>query len=283
MVNRLSFLSKTRSFLKMPQRCICGVFMSISVVFCAVRVVGGVLCRLRVFELGVASRVPRERADEWLVMFSEVAEQKDEYEVFYEQFNTSKSGNEQNGQNDGYRGTNESIVAVPSSLFREWRKGNYDVLYNKVALQDFCWLGCASGWRTLPQREGANFSSKRMADPVDGYALHQLKGFDGMGQEFVIKGLSYNISSASINVAEEFSVPLELGVDSSQEVVGSVSFTSIIHVDFARMFSIDVSMTTVISVETTSAGAIPSAFDVIGSGLSTSAISGGSTRRIGSW
>ena len=75
---------QNKDFLKMPQRCICGVFVSISAVFRTVRVVGGVLCRTRVFELGVVSRVPRERADECLVMFCEVAEQKDEYEVLYD-------------------------------------------------------------------------------------------------------------------------------------------------------------------------------------------------------
>ena len=122
-----------------------------------------------------------------------------------------------------------------------------------------------------------------MADPVDEYAVHKLKGFDGTDQEFVIKSLSYNISSVSVNVAEDLSVPLELGVANAQEVVGLVSFTSIIHVVFARMFSIDVSLTTVSSVETTSANAILSAFNVTGSGLSMSTISGGSTRRIGSW
>ena len=238
---------------------------------------------MRVFELGVASRVPRERADECLVMFSEVADQKDEYEVFYEQFNASKSGNEQNGQNDRYRGTDETIDAVSSSSFREWRKGNYEVLNDKVVLQDFCWLGCASGWRILSQREGANFSSKRIADPVDEYAVHQLKEFDGTDQEFVIKGLSYNVSSVSANVAEDFSVTFELGVAHAEEVVGLASFTSIIQVVSARMFSIDISMITVSSVETTSASAILIAFSVTGSGLSVSTISGGSTRRIGFW
>ena len=277
------FPQQNKEFLKMPQRCICGVFMSISVVVCAVRVVGGVLCCMRVFVLGVASRVPRERADVCLVMFSEVDEQKDKYGAFYERSNAFESGDEQNGRNDGYRDVDESTVAVPSSLFRERRKGNYEALYNGVAWQDFCWLGCASGWRTLPQREGANFSSGRMADPGDEHVVHQLKGSDGMGQEFMIKSLRYNVSSVNIDVAEEFSLTSELGVDNAQEIVGLVSFSSIILADFSRVFSIDVSMIVVSSVETASAGAVPSALDVIGSGLSTSTISGGSTRRIGSW
>ena len=140
--------------------------------FHAVRVADGVLCRMRVFELRVVSRVPRERADEGLVVFCEVAEQKDGYEVFCD----------------------------------------------KVVLQDFCWLRCASGWRTLPRQEGANFNSRRMADLVDDCAVHQLKEFDGTDQEFVIEGLSYNVSSMDVNVAEDFSVPLELGITNAEEV-----------------------------------------------------------------
>ena len=41
---------RNKEFLKMPQRRICGVFENISVVFRAVRVLGGTLCRERVFE-----------------------------------------------------------------------------------------------------------------------------------------------------------------------------------------------------------------------------------------
>ena len=108
---------------------------------------------------------------------------KDEYEKSYEQFvkcmklgirensvddfeivellrfNTSKSGDEQisfkeyvdrmkEGQNDNYHITGESIAVASSSFFWEYlRKKGHEVLY--------------------------------MADPVDEYAVHQLKEFDG--------------------------------------------------------------------------------------------------------
>merc|ERR1711881_51748 len=118
-----------------------------------------------------------------LEMFAEIAEKKDDYKKFYEQFGkclklgvhedstnrtkvpellrfqTSKSGDEQisfkeyvdrmkEGQNDIYYITGESIAAVSSSPFMETlRKKGLEVLY--------------------------------MVDPIDEYAVQQLKEFDG--------------------------------------------------------------------------------------------------------
>ncbi|CAE7252451.1 HSP90 [Symbiodinium natans] len=118
-----------------------------------------------------------------LEMFAEIAEKKDDYKKFYEQFgkclklgvhedstnrtklaellryHTSKSGDEQislkeyvdrmkEGQNDIYYITGESIAAVSSSPFLETlRKKGIEVLY--------------------------------MIDPVDEYSVQQLKEFDG--------------------------------------------------------------------------------------------------------
>merc|ERR1712185_393585 len=118
-----------------------------------------------------------------LEMFAEISEKKDDYKKFYEQFsknlklgihedstnrakiaellrfNTSKSGDEQislkeyvdrmkEGQNDIYYITGESIAAVSASPFLEsLRKKGLEVLY--------------------------------MVDPIDEYAVQQLKEFDG--------------------------------------------------------------------------------------------------------
>merc|ERR1740127_177556 len=118
-----------------------------------------------------------------LEMFAEIAEKKDDYKKFYEQFGkclklgihedstnrqkiaellryqTSKSGDEsisfkeyvdrmKEGQNDIYYITGESVAAVSSSPFLEaLRKKGLEVLY--------------------------------MCDPVDEYAVQQLKEFEG--------------------------------------------------------------------------------------------------------
>merc|ERR1712099_64407 len=118
-----------------------------------------------------------------LEMFAEIAEKKDDYKKFYEQFSkniklgihedstnrakvaeliryhTSKSGDEQislkeyvdrmkEGQSDIYYITGESIAAVSSSPFIEaLRKKGLEVIY--------------------------------MVDPIDEYAVQQLKEFDG--------------------------------------------------------------------------------------------------------
>merc|ERR1719189_1299078 len=118
-----------------------------------------------------------------LEMFAEIAEKKDDYKKFYEQFgkclklgvhedstnrtkvaellrfHTSKSGDEmvslkeyidrmKEGQNDIYYITGESITAVSSSPFLEsLRKKGIEVLY--------------------------------LVDPIDEYAVQQLKEFDG--------------------------------------------------------------------------------------------------------
>merc|ERR1740133_514338 len=126
-----------------------------------------------------------------LEMFAEISEKKDDYKKFYEQFSkniklgihedstnrakvaelmryhTSKSGDEQislkenvdrmkEGQADIYYITGESIAAVSSSPFIEaLRKKGLEVLY--------------------------------MVDPVDEYAVQQLKEFDGKKLKSVTK------------------------------------------------------------------------------------------------
>merc|ERR1712130_889154 len=126
-----------------------------------------------------------------LEMFAEIAEKKDDYKKFYEQFGkclklgvhedstnrtkvaelmryqTSKSGDEQislkeyidrmkEGQQDIYYITGESIAAVSSSPFLEsLRKKGLEVLY--------------------------------MVDPIDEYTVQQLKEFDGKKLKSVTK------------------------------------------------------------------------------------------------
>merc|ERR1740123_2107496 len=126
-----------------------------------------------------------------LEMFAEIAEKKDDYKKFYEQFgkcmklgvhedstnrtkvaellrfHTSKSGDEliglkeyvdrmKEGQNDIYYITGESIAAVLSSPFLEsLRKKGLEVLY--------------------------------MTDPIDEYTVQQLKEFDGKKLKSVTK------------------------------------------------------------------------------------------------
>merc|ERR1711929_22206 len=126
-----------------------------------------------------------------LEMFAEIAEKKDDYKKFYEQFgkclklgvhedstnrtkvaelmryHTSKSGDEtislkeyvdrmKEGQNDIYYITGESIAAVSSSPFLEaLRKKGLEVLY--------------------------------MVDPVDEYAVQQLKEFEGKKLKSITK------------------------------------------------------------------------------------------------
>merc|ERR1712193_402579 len=126
-----------------------------------------------------------------LEMFSEISEKKDDYKKFYEQFSknlklgvhedstnrtkvaelmryhTSKSGDEQisfkeyvdrmkEGQNDIFYITGESVAAVSSSPFIETlRKKGMEVLY--------------------------------MVDPIDEYAVQQLKEFDGKKLKSVTK------------------------------------------------------------------------------------------------
>jgi len=140
----------------------------------------------------------------------------------------------------------------------------------RMVTGDIRWLGCTSGWRTLPQREGANFSFRRVADLVDEYAVCQLK-------EFVIEGLNYDAFSVDIDVAGEVSVTPEMGVDSAREIAGLISSSSISFTYFSGVSSLGVSMIAVSSEVSTSAGAVPNAYDVVGSGMPTSTILEGPT------
>ena len=194
-----------QEFLKMPQRCICGIFVGVSVVLRYVFVVGGVLCRMRVW------------GSEGVVMFC-------------------------------------------------------NALYVR---QGFCWLRCVPGWRTLPQREGANFDSKRVVDPMGGYPVYQLKDVDWSDQEFVIEGLSYYVSPMSLNVTEDFSVSLELEAANAEEVMDLVSFNSTVLMIFYRRFSVDASAIAVSPAEITSANATLVALNGTRSGLPVSTIYGG--------
>merc|ERR1711997_809759 len=143
-----------------------------------------------------------------LEMFAEIAEKKDDYKKFYEQFgkclklgvhedstnrtkvaelmryHSSKSGDElisfkeyvdrmKEGQNDIYYITGESIQAVSSSPFIEGlRKKGLEVLY--------------------------------MCDPVDEYAVQQLKEFDGKKLVCCTKeGLKLEMSEDEKKQAEE--------------------------------------------------------------------------------
>merc|ERR1712006_78074 len=126
-----------------------------------------------------------------LEMFTEIAEKKDDYKKFYEQFSknlklgihedstnrqkiaellryqTSKSGDEsislkeyvdrmKEGQNDIYYITGESVAQVsPSPFLENLRKKGFEVLY--------------------------------MVDPVDEYAVQQLKEFEGKKLKSVAK------------------------------------------------------------------------------------------------
>ena len=117
--------------------------------------------------------IKKSHVTKYLEMLAEVAEQKDDSKMFYEQFvnrmklesaellrfNTCKSEDEQfsfdeyvdrmkEGENDIYHITGESIAMVSSSLFLEnLRKKGHEVLY--------------------------------VIDPVDEHAVRQLKEFDG--------------------------------------------------------------------------------------------------------
>ena len=117
--------------------------------------------------------IMKNHADKWLDMFAEIAEQKDDYKMFYEQFvkymkleiaevlrfNTTKPGDEQNnlveyvdrikeGQNDVYHIASENTAVVSSSPFEE-------------------------NWH----EEG--LEEPHVADPMDEYAVYQFKESDG--------------------------------------------------------------------------------------------------------
>merc|ERR1712023_210946 len=116
-----------------------------------------------------------------LEMFAEIAEKKDDYKKFYEQFSkniklgihedstnrmkvaelmryhTSKSGDEQismkEGQNDIYYITGESIAAVSSSPFLEaLRKKGLEVLYMVDPIDEYA-VAAAQGVRWQETQE----------------------------------------------------------------------------------------------------------------------------------
>jgi len=159
-----------------------------------------------------------------LEMFAEIAEKKDDYKKFYEQFSkniklgihedstnrmkvaelmryhTSKSGDEQislkeyvdrmkEGQNDIYYITGESIAAVSSSPFLEaLRKKGLEVLY--------------------------------MVDPIDEYATQQLKEFDGKKLKSTTKeGLDIEDEDEKKKI-EELKVEFEPLTKLMKEVLG---------------------------------------------------------------
>merc|ERR1719407_120105 len=159
-----------------------------------------------------------------LEMFTEIAEKKDDYKKLYEQFgknlklgihedstnrnkiaelmrfHTSKSGDEQislkeyvdrmkEGQNDIYYITGESIAQVSSSPFLEQlRKKGLEVLY--------------------------------MVDPVDEYAVQQLKEFDGKKLKSVTKeGLEIDDEDEKKKV-EELKAEFEPLTKLMKEVLG---------------------------------------------------------------
>merc|ERR1712072_1676975 len=141
--------------------------------------------------MGILRVIKKNLVKKALEMFTEIAEKKEDYKKFYEQFgkylklgihedstnrtkiaelmrfHSSKSGDEmislkeycdrmKEGQNDIYYVTGESIAAVSSSPFLETlRKKGLEVLY--------------------------------MVDPIDEYATQQLKEFDGKKLKSVTK------------------------------------------------------------------------------------------------
>ena len=159
--------------------------------------------------------IMKNHADKWLDMFAEIAEQKDDYKMFYEQFvkymkleivevlrfNTSKPGDKQNnlaeyivdrikeGQNDVHYITGESI-AVVSFLFDEnLHKKGHEVPY--------------------------------MADPVDECAVHQFKEFGGKMLNPTLKeGLNLVDDDEKETLEEELKANLEPSTKLMNDVVG---------------------------------------------------------------
>ena len=196
----LRFFSQptNQEFLKMPQRCICRIFVGVPVVLRSIFVVGGILCRMRVWGLGL-----------------------------------------------------EGVVMFCNALY---------------VRQGSCWLRCVPGWRTLPQREGANFDSGRVV-AVQGRRLVRPRVRDQRSQ--LQRILREHQRCREVSCAA--------GIESRQCAGGCGS--DLLHIDHPRGLCQDVRhrclMSAVSYVETTFAGAVPSAFDVCRSGLPTSAVSGG--------